>query len=504
MRLTHWLIMLILGLIFISGGIMAASSDTIILVAPVGVSSLEPGRTGDSFSFQAIVCIFETLVTTSSSKPVSFVPCLAERWEMLEQGKKWLFHLRQGVFFHNGEPFNAYAVESAFNRCLNYKGPEYENWKVLFPYLVRVQAVDADTVAFYLSKPYLPFLAALSHPATSIPAPGSYRTATFNPIGTGPFKFNRHETNGDFLMESYNHYWNGPVRVAKLIFKTIPNTFSRMMEVKTGGADVVKIRSLSERDSFLGKTEFKSLVEPGLSISYLAFNTRKAPFNKPDIRRVFAYLINKIMLVKLSYQDLAIPARSPLPPQLPGFNKSIKEYSFDVQQARALLKKAGLEKGFSCTLYYAENNPALQKIADIIATNAKSINITIQKNQKSFNDMFQACKNGVHDLALLTWTGGPDPYLFLSPVLAIQDGSYNMAFYNNPIFNGLLEEYRSSLSVTAGKNFIEKSQVVFSEDSPWIPLFHLNNTAIFNQSVHNLSFDANGMIIFKNAYKTPR
>lgn len=264
-------------------------------------------------------------------------------------------------------------------------------------------------------------------------------------------------------MDANHHYWSGPVHLGKLIFKTNANSFSRTMEIKSGSADVTMIRDLGERDMFLGKREVKILSERSLRVHYLAFNTRKPPFTNPEVRRAIAHLINKDVLVKLSFQDLAQTAVSPLPSQLPGFNKNIKNYPYDLQQARNILKKAGLERGFACSLYYAENNPALQKIADIIAANAKSIHVTIRKMPRSFAQILRSCARGEHDMVLMGWAGGPDPYLFLSPVLAIINGSYNLAFYASPVFNRLLEQYRSSLSVEAGKVFIEKSQEVFSK-----------------------------------------
>jgi len=477
------------------------SSEPIIYLSPIDFTSLNPREADDSYSYEVMFNIYEGLVAVSTP-PIQIIPCLAEKWEVSPDGKLWTFHLRKGILFHNGEPFNAQAVVQSFSRLMSNINSSHKSSKFLFPFFKEVKAIDPYSVEFHFIKPYIPFLDALSDPAAFIVAPGSYKNNRFiKPIGTGPFMLESRIPNNSLILKRNDRYWQNKAYSEKIIIKIVSNSASRMMQIKNGTADIAKIQYSREWDEFHWFKNVRLLSTPSLRTHFMTFNTRKFPFSNPEARRAFAYLFNKEILVALAFQDMATPAASIIPSQISGIDESLTNYSYNPQKAQEILKKARLDKGFTCSLYYMESNPAVRKIVDLIARNARNFNIVIKKRPLPLIPLFKAGDNGEHDLLIAGWIGNIDEYLILSPLLTSTVKSFNWSFYNNPKVNTLLENYCSTFSRKEQKEIILKINQVLNHDLPWLPLYHQKNTAVYRDNINNLRFNIWGCLVFKDAYK---
>ncbi len=477
-----------------------SSKVTIIYVRTIDSESMEPGKADDYYSDEVISNIFEGLVRFKE-ETLLIEPCLARSWEAKDNGKRWIFKLRKGVKFHNGEILDARAVKKSFKRRIGKYRSKYKKWEYLFSYIKDIKLIDRYTVEIVLNKTYGPFLSALTAPAASIVAPGCYKGNSFKPIGTGPFKFEKWEKGKFLIIKRNGFYWDGKIELSKITYKIVKNTWTKFLYIKNNIADVSKVRSAKEHEEFKGNKKVTFLFSPSFRIHYLAFNTKKEPFNKVEIRRVFCHLIDKKMLIRHVFQNLAIPAVTPIPPYLFGFNKKIVDYDYNIEKAKELLKKSGLENGFECSLFYTTTNIALNKIANILTKNARSLNIIIKKTALPFNEMRKRINRGEHDMLIMGWIAGPDPDIFLYPTLTMKQGSKNRAYYDNPELTSILEEARETLQKEKRIKLYERAQEIIHNDIPWNPLYHLKSVVVYNKKVRNLYIDANGYLIFKNAIK---
>ncbi len=477
-----------------------SSKDTIIYVRTIDSASLEPGKADDFYSNQVLSNIFEGLVRFKEETLI-IEPCLATTWEIKDNGKRWIFKLRKGVKFHNGEIFDAEAVKKSFKRRMGKYRSKYKKREYFFPYIKNIKYIDRYTVEIALNKAYAPFLSALTDPVASIVAPGCYKGSRFKPIGTGPFKFEKWEKGKYLIIKRNEFYWDGKVELSKVTYKIVKNACTELLYIKNNIADVSKIRSSKEYEEFKGDKEVRFLFFPSFRIHYLAFNTKKEPFNKVEIRRAFCHLIDKSMLIKHVFQNLAITAVTPIPPYLFGFNKKIVDYDYNIEKVKELLKESGLENGFECSLFYEKTNMALNKIANILTENAKPLNIFIKKIPLAFNEMLRRVDRGEHDMVLVGWIAGPDPDSFLYPTLTMKEGNKNRAFYDNPKLTSILEEARETLQKEKRIKLYERAQEIIHNDAPWNPLFHLKSIVVYDKKVRNLYIDANGYLIFKYVKK---
>ncbi|MBN1197458.1 MAG: hypothetical protein JXA62_08640 [Candidatus Aminicenantes bacterium] len=490
-------ILILLILLACANSRLFTEENSVIFLRSVDSTTLEPSKSEEFYSSEVIANIFEGLVRFKKGT-LEIEPCLATRWETRNNHTEWLFYLREGVRFHNNRPLDSDSVVSVFRKKLGQEKPGSKRQWFFFPYIEHVEAVEKYVFKITLKKPYAPLLPALTDSAALIVAPESYqKDGSFNPLGTGPFKFKSWDKGNALIIERNSEYWDKNARLSKVIFKVVQNPATRTLNLRNGNADILRINSAVEYEELLGRKDIIIKNDLTPDVHYLAFNTRKFPLSRVDVRKAFAHLINKQGLIKHVFQTMAVPAVTPIPPSLFGFNKSIKDYRFDIPRARELMKKAGLESGFSANLFIAAKNVGHQKIANIITSNAKYLNVRIRQIKLPFRELVRRCDKGEHDMVLLGWVGPPDPDFFLYPLFTMEPGNKNRAFYQNKRLSALLEKAKVTLNPELRLQYYWQAQEIIHEDLPWIPLFHQESLVAFRSNLENLVVNPNTYIEFK-------
>ncbi len=475
----------------------SAENNTLIYLGPVEVLTLDPGLVTDVYSSQVISNIFEGLTRYKRNSP-EVEPCLAENWLVTDNGKKWVFKLRKGVRFHNGEMFDSSAVESFFKKRLNDK-VKFREWNIFFAYIKNVRKVNKFEVEFILTKPYAPFLFRLATPIASIIAPSSYKNGIFEPIGTGPFKFSKRKRGKFVKLIRNGSYWGKKAHLANLIFKVVLNPEWRILQVKNGKADAAYLESWMNNDTS-GSKILNILSVPSTDVHYLAFNMRRGPFRKRKMRMAVAHLINKSIVIRNVFQDFAINATTSIPPWVFGFNPDIKDYKFDIKKARELKKEAGYDSDVEVSLYYAKHSRNLENIATMLKKAAKKIGIIIKKEAIPFKEIIHIGFKK-HDMMMLGWASDvPDADVYLYPNFSDNSGSLNNSGYINKDLIKLLEKGRSILGKRLRKNIYMEAQSIIHKDLPWIPLFHLNILMVCNKNVKNFTIQPLSFLDFRNVF----
>lgn len=278
--------------------------------------------------------IYETLVRLDTD--LNVIPGLAESWETTDNGTTWLFHLREGVKFHDGTPFNADAV------VFSYSDKAYVRQAVLRP-IKTVEAVDNSTVKFVLAKPMpLPFY--LTHVAWPIMSPSCVDSEGnfLGPIGTGPFKYEEHLKDQEIVLVRNDDYWGNESKLEKVIFKIIPEASTRVMALETGEVDMIlKVpeSDVSRLESEDGINLYKKL---STFTDFLQFNCKKAPFDDKDVRQSVAYSIDTEAITTDILKGVGQAAEGrPISPVMMYFDQDLNTYSPDLEKAKTLLSKAG-------------------------------------------------------------------------------------------------------------------------------------------------------------------
>ena len=282
---------------------------------------LDGALVSDGESLRALDQMFEGLVTLKEGT-TDVVPDLAESWEADPAGTSWTFHLRDGVKFHDGEPFNAEAVCFNFDRWYNFKGPfQLESatyyWQTVFggfsdkktPSLYEsCEATDENTVVLNLTKPSASFLGALALTNFTFASPkalqefgadqgsvdeetGFKPTGTYgteHPTGTGPFKFESWTRGDRLVMVRNDDYWGEKAKIERLIFRPIADNAARLQALQNGeiqGYDLVEPQDISTIE---GDSALQILDRPAFNVGYVGINQKVPPFDKLEVRQAVA------------------------------------------------------------------------------------------------------------------------------------------------------------------------------------------------------------------------
>ncbi|MCP3923475.1 MAG: ABC transporter substrate-binding protein [Desulfobacterales bacterium] len=479
--------------------------------------SLDPARITESESGKISGNIYEGLVGYHDDS-TEVQPKLATSWETSRDGKKWIFHLRKGVRFHDGTPFNAEAVAFSFLRQIDKKHAYYREYSpysdFTFKYVKQVNVVDEYTIKIILDKAYAPFLYNLAmSAATPIISPTAFKKwgddFEKHPVGTGPFKFKEWIPNNRVVLVANTDYWGRTPFLNKLIFRPITNISTRFEEFLRGRIHVMDGIAPKDIPKIKQMPGGKLFVQPGLNIAYIGMNTEKKPFGQIKVRKAINYAINKRNLIKLIYKNLAIPAKNPIPPTIWGYNDNIEDYEYSTRKAKQLLKEAGFKNGFKTTLSITDISrpylPQPKKIARAIKSNLSAVGIKAKIVSYDWRTYLRKLQNGEHDMCLSGWlgdNGDPDNFLY---VLLDQDNlikpkSTNFAFFKYQRLHDILIKAQQITNKQKRIKLYRKAQEIIHDQSPWVPLAHAQKIAAFQKKVHGVVFHPTGIILFHRAW----
>jgi len=278
--------------------------------------------------------VYETLVRLDPD--LNVIPGLAESWETPDDGRTWIFHLRENVTFHDGSPFDADSV------VFSYSNQSYVRQAVLKP-VQSVETLDAHTVKFVLEKPMpLPFY--LTHVAWPVMGPGCLDAEGnfVKPVGTGPFMFETQKKDQEIVLTRNEAYWGEKSLLDSVTFKVIPEAATRVIALETGEVDMVI--KVPEYD--VERLEAKEGIQVHRKLTtftdFLQFNCDNSPFNDTRVRQSIAYAIDTETLVNEVLEGIGEPAGGrPYSPVMMYSDTGLETYTQDLDKARALLEEAG-------------------------------------------------------------------------------------------------------------------------------------------------------------------
>src|SRR6185369_4552242 len=223
-------------------------------------------------------------------------PSLAESWTVSPDQRVYEFKLRQGLKFHNGDPFTAEDVQFSFQRA---KGA-----KILQEKVREITIVDRYRIRFQLQDPWPDFMTFYGTLATSAGwiapkkymeqvGPDGFKKA---PVGLGPYKFVSNTPGVELVMEAYEGYWRKVPSVKRLVFKSVPEATTRLAMLKSGEVDVAYLLDAPDARALQSDPKFRVAFSGGIAIFYFDFLDQwdqKSPWHDKRVRLAANYAIDR-------------------------------------------------------------------------------------------------------------------------------------------------------------------------------------------------------------------
>jgi len=423
--------------------------------------------------------IFDGL--TYRGPDMELVPALATGWEELDEGKRIRFTLREGVTFHNGEPFNAEAVKFTFDRLLGDEGalgPQRSNYTSIDS----VEIIDDYTVDFHLGAADPVLLTKLAGYGAMI-VPPKYATEVseeefnLNPVGTGPFKFVSYEPKIGIKLEGYSDHWGGAPKLSNLNYRFITEPATAVAELQSGGVDLVipptiPIGMIPTIDQ---DPDLSIVSTAGPTVYSLRFNTQEGITSDERVRRALIMAVDRDTIVSSILGGQASVIASLQGSRSFGFDPDLAPLPYDPEAAKALLAEAGVEAGAQVQIDIRGNDATFNEVSQAISAYLSQVGIiaSIQPYETNvlLNDIIPQGKTGA--MFQQSWGGWTFDYDNTAYSMYHTGEKWN-PYDSDPELDALLESQRPMTDMAAREGVLQEIARYTADRALEMPIYNLN------------------------------
>ena len=377
-----------------------------------------------------------------------FTPALATSWESSDDGLAWTFHLREGVTFHDGTPFNADAVKYSIERVMELGGGSYWIWGAVDT----IEAVDEHTVVFNLTYAAPLDLIASSQYQGYIFSPtaaenGAEWFMQGNAAGTGPYRVESWEPDQQTVLVKYDDYWGGweGHHFSKVILKLALEQSTQVQLLESGEADRATLIPIDSLAGLEANPEISVNIIPSWMNSQFLINVQKPPTDDVLVRQALSYAWDYETVVNDIYNGMATVAEGIIPKTLWGHNGSLSLYEFDLAKAQELLEQAGYAPGdLKLDIAYIGTSAEYENAALLLQQNLAEIGVELELKPGPWTTIWEQAKNldTAPNLQSMTWWPTyPTPNDWLYGLFRTEEAAlFNLSHYANAEMDAKLDE----------------------------------------------------------------
>jgi cationic peptide transport system substrate-binding protein len=461
-------------------------------------------------------------------------PDLAASWEVRDNGATYRFHLRSGVHFQQTNWFkptrtlNADDVVFSFARMFDRKHPWHNVNGGSYPYfdslqfadsVQSVKKIDNNTVEIRLNSPDASFLWHMAthyapvlskEYADQLSAVGRQEELDRQPVGTGPFQLSEYRT-GQYIRLARNpQYWRGVPRLQQAVIDLGAGGTGRLSKLLTGECDVLAYPAASQLSILRDDPRLRMTLRPGMNIAYLAFNTRKAPLDRPEVRHALALAINNERLMESIYYGTAETAASILPRASWAYDNNARVTEYNPKKSRAALEALGVTDLHLRLVVPSSSqswNPSPLKTAELLQADLAQVgvSVTIVPVEGRFQEAQLMSMN--NDLTLAGWaTDSNDPDSFFRPLLscAAIRSQTNYAHWCLPAFDETLQDALLTQQLAGRIDNYDRVQQMLAQELPVLPLASSLRLQAYRHDIKGLVLSPFGNASFAGVYRDER
>jgi len=491
--------------------ITPASGGTYVEAVPESPHNFNPVLSTNDADRDVTRLIFSSLLKYNERGEL--VPDLASSYGISKDEKTYTVKLKDGVTWHDGEPFSSEDVIFTINAVQNseYASPLRSSWQG-----VKAEAVSGNTVVITLKTPYAAFtpnlalLGILPKHIWKTVAPLNFPLAEFNlkPIGTGPYKFSKLQKDSLGRIISVNlsaneNYFAGAPNIKNIILKFYLSEEEAVSAFNRKEVDGILLQTAQNKNQLRGIDNSSFFSLPSLRIYAIFLNTDDKILKDKNVRIAINYAINREELLGKLLDNEGRVAVGPIPPGLPGSSPNVESYGYLPEKTKEILEKSGwtkdetgayakkLGKDKEATLlkFSIITTKSIQLAATMIRDYLKNAGIESELKIISLGELQQNyLKTKDYNAILIgeSYTDAADPYVFWHGA-AIKDPGLNLSLYNNRKVNKILEDARLISNPAKRASKLEEFQKLVLGDAPAVFLYSPNYIYVVKNNVKNIN-----------------
>ena len=450
--------------------------------------------------------LYETLVNITAD---GYEGCLAESWDISDDGKTYTFHIRDGVKFSDGEVCDANAIKANFDAIIENK--DRHTWLEMMNLLVGVSAPDENTFVIELSEPYYPMLTELgvTRPFAMISPKamknGSTKDGVEAYIGTGPYVLSEFVTDEYAIFTANPDYWGEQPAIKKITVKVIPDNQTRILALEKGEIDLIFGKNMIDADAvnqYMDKNGFTVSLSDPTSTRQIVLNTTDPILSDKNVRIALQHATNKENISQGIFYGLEQPADTLFAKTVPYCDIDLEPYACDMVLAGQFLDEAGWLMGsdgirekdgqkLNLDLLYNSDSVTEKSIAEYLQSEYQSIGIALNihgEEEQSYRDNMKA---GNFSMVFNICWGMPyDPQSSLAAMRAPVYGDFaaQQGLEDKAEIDDAITKILVSTDETERQELYTYVLTRLHEDAVYIPLTYECNKAIYRSDLKGFHF----------------
>lgn len=493
MKKLNLILAVMVSAVLFCGPVQAGEKNVLTVAQVADAKILDPIKAQDVYTANAMRQIYNNLVKMNTKMEIQ--PDLAESWENPDT-KTWIFHLRKGVKFHNGEELTAKDVKFSIERILDPKAAS--PGKRLVNEVEDITVVDPYTLKIVTKSSFAPLLTNLTRYEMAIVNEKAVTEAgddyANHPVGTGPFMFKEHHNGDKVTLDRFDGYFEGPAKIAQVVYRAIPEDATRAIELESGGVDISCNFPPQEFDRISKDDRFVPIDALFQATTYVGINTKIKPFDNKLVRQAINYAVDKDAIIAAVFFGRGTPSYGPLSPSIWGFDESLKHvYPYDPEKAKKLLKEAGFANGFECIIW-TDPRTERKSVVEMVQAYLSQVGISARIEIFEWGKFLAETRKGAKGLFVLGWTGTGDADGGLYARFHSSGiGQHNRSQWANAELDALLEAGRTTIDQAKRKEIYKKAQAIIIEEAPDLFIGISKNLAVLRKGVKGFELMPNNI-----------
>lgn len=452
------------------------ASSAVVVALPSGPSTWVPWMASEEYTGLVLLNVYEPLVDTSGD--LGLRPHLAESWETPDD-VTWIFRLRAGVELHDGRPLTAREVAASLTAA---RDDPASRRKPELAAVESIEARDERTLVLRTRLPFSPLPNRLTELAIAVPA----SAAGAPPVGTGPYRIQDWNLQGDIVLSAFERYWRGAPAVSSMTFRVIPNLDTRLMQLRDGEVHVLLDVPAERRAEVQAWPSANVAERQGLRVILLGMDSARErspyvdggvnPFRDARVRRAVALAVDRQRLARETLGGLATPCDQVVASEVFGYHTHLPRIPHDPAQARRLLAEAGWSQGFGVALDFMPGKyRAIDEVAAAVARDLARVGVQVRPQPADpglFFDRLARQETSFHLMGWMSSSGDAGitfEYLLHSP--GQRYGVTNGSGFSDPRVDRLLEQAASKTDARDRLPLLQAVAEIAHEALPVVPLY---------------------------------